>query len=117
MAAVGGSNGKTTTKEMVGAILATRRRRSPAEPEIWAAHLAVVEGEALGKPDEAKTLLTNIDAEVNRVGWVQLQNQYDNWKASHWFVEGSAAKTVECRECHMPLVPSHDPARGDDASE
>src|SRR5581483_359002 len=25
-----------------------------------------------------------IDQEVNRVGWVQLQNQYDNWAASHW---------------------------------
>ncbi len=35
----------------VGAILATRRRRSPAEPEIWAAHLAVVEGEAIGEPE------------------------------------------------------------------
>src|SRR5207302_5256125 len=34
-----------------GAILATRRRRSPAEPEIWAAHHAVVEGETLGKPE------------------------------------------------------------------
>jgi cyclic beta-1,2-glucan synthetase len=34
-----------------GAILATRRRRSPAEPEIWAAHLAVVEGEAVGDPE------------------------------------------------------------------
>ena len=34
-----------------GAILATRRRRSPGEPEIWAAHLAVVEGEAVGKPE------------------------------------------------------------------
>jgi hypothetical protein len=56
-----------------------------------------------------------IDQEVNRVGWVQLQNQYDNWKASHWFVEGEPAKTVECRECHMPLVESTDPARGDDA--
>jgi cyclic beta-1,2-glucan synthetase len=33
-----------------GAILATRRRRSPGEPEIWAAHLAVVEGEAVGEP-------------------------------------------------------------------
>ncbi len=32
-----------------GAILATRRRRSPAEPELWAAHLAVVEGEAIGE--------------------------------------------------------------------
>ncbi len=30
--------------EEVGAILATRRRRSPDEPEVWAAHLAVVEG-------------------------------------------------------------------------
>jgi cyclic beta-1,2-glucan synthetase len=33
-----------------GAIIATRRRRSPAEPEIWAAHLGVVEGEAVGPP-------------------------------------------------------------------
>src|SRR6185312_3356285 len=32
----------------VGAILATRRRRSPDEPELWAAHLAVVEGESVG---------------------------------------------------------------------
>ncbi|MCB1035876.1 MAG: hypothetical protein KDD47_18795, partial [Acidobacteria bacterium] len=54
-----------------------------------------------------------IDQEVNRVGWVQLQNQYDNWKASHWFVDGDPAKTIECRECHMPLVASTDPARGD----
>ncbi|MBA3516988.1 MAG: glycosyl transferase, partial [Rhizobiales bacterium] len=28
-----------------GALIATRRRRSPGEPEIWAAHFAVVEGE------------------------------------------------------------------------
>jgi len=55
-----------------------------------------------------------IDQEVNRVGWVQLQNQYDNWKASHWFVEGDPAQTIECRECHMPLVASQDPAAGDD---
>ncbi len=32
----------------VGALLATRRRRSPDEPEVWAAHLAVVEGESVG---------------------------------------------------------------------
>ena len=35
----------------VGAILATRRRRSSADPEIWAAHHAVVEGETLGNPE------------------------------------------------------------------
>ena len=56
-----------------------------------------------------------IDQEVNRVGWVQLQNQYDNWAASHWNHKGDPLKTVECRECHMPLVDSIDPAAGDDA--
>ena len=34
-----------------GTILATRRRRSPSEQEIWAAHLAIVDGEAVGKPE------------------------------------------------------------------
>jgi cyclic beta-1,2-glucan synthetase len=32
----------------VGTLLATRRRRSPDEPEIWGAHLAVIEGESVG---------------------------------------------------------------------
>ena len=54
-----------------------------------------------------------IDAEVNRVGWVQLQNQYDNWANSHWNKKGDPSKTVECRECHMPLMDSRDPAAGD----
>ncbi|PKU24746.1 glycosyl transferase [Telmatospirillum siberiense] len=34
----------------LGVILATRRRRGPDEPQIWAAHLSVVDGEAVGKP-------------------------------------------------------------------
>ncbi len=29
----------------LGVIIATRRRRSPSDPEVWAAHIAVVEGE------------------------------------------------------------------------
>ena len=33
------------------AILATRRRRSPSEPEIWAAHHSVAEGDGVGKPE------------------------------------------------------------------
>ncbi|HXQ47507.1 MAG TPA: glucoamylase family protein, partial [Caulobacteraceae bacterium] len=33
----------------LGAIVATRRQRAPTEPQIWAAHLAVVGGEAVGK--------------------------------------------------------------------
>ena len=34
-----------------GALLATRRRRTPGEPEIWAVQHAVVEGEALRAPE------------------------------------------------------------------
>ena len=34
----------------VGALLATRRPRSAGEPQVWAAHLAVVEGETVGAP-------------------------------------------------------------------
>jgi hypothetical protein len=62
-----------------------------------------------------------IDQEINGVGWVQLQNQYDNWRKSHWYTadpEGDGTtsdprKTISCRECHMPLADSMDPARGD----
>ncbi|MCH8242097.1 MAG: hypothetical protein IH897_05735 [Planctomycetes bacterium] len=54
-----------------------------------------------------------IDEEVNQIGWVQLQNQYDNWRKSRWYHEGDPTKTVTCRECHMPLQDSTDPAAGD----
>ncbi len=56
-----------------------------------------------------------IDQEVNNVGWVQLQNQYDNWRKSRWNHPDDPRKTIECRECHMPLTASRDPASGDDA--
>jgi len=56
-----------------------------------------------------------IDEEINQVGWVQLQNQYDNWRKSRWNKPGDPTQTVECRECHMPLTDSADPARGDEA--
>ncbi|MEE9296160.1 MAG: multiheme c-type cytochrome [Phycisphaerae bacterium] len=54
-----------------------------------------------------------IDEEVNLIGWVQLQNQYDTWRKSRWYHEGDATKTITCRECHMPLADSTDPAAGD----
>lgn len=54
-----------------------------------------------------------IDQEINKVGWVQLQNQFDNWRQSRWNHPGNPEKTIECRECHMPLVTSTDPAAGD----
>lgn len=54
-----------------------------------------------------------IDEEINRVGWVQLQNQYDNWRKSRWNHPGDAKRTIECRECHMALTRSDDPSAGD----
>jgi cyclic beta-1,2-glucan synthetase len=33
----------------ISALLATRRRRSPGDPEVWAAHLAIAEGETVGE--------------------------------------------------------------------
>lgn len=54
-----------------------------------------------------------IDEEINNVGWVQLQNQYDNWRKSRWNHPDDPKKTIECRECHMYLVDSEDPASGD----
>ncbi len=54
-----------------------------------------------------------IDEELNDVGWVQGQNQYDNWRKSRWHHEGDVEKTIACRDCHMPLQQSDDPAAGD----
>jgi hypothetical protein len=55
-----------------------------------------------------------IDTEVNTdIGKVQGQNQYDSWKNSRWHHPDDPDRTVTCRECHMPLVASNDPARGD----
>jgi hypothetical protein len=54
-----------------------------------------------------------INKQVNGVGWVQLQNQYDNWRKSHWNHPREPMKSIECRECHMPLVKTFDPANGD----
>jgi hypothetical protein len=55
-----------------------------------------------------------IDEEINHVGWVQLQNQYDNWRKSRWNHGKDPRKTIECRECHMPLEASNDAGNGDD---
>lgn len=46
-----------------GALLATRRRRTPTEPPVWAAHLSVVDGDSVGdvqyETDRGKFLTRN----------------------------------------------------------
>jgi hypothetical protein len=55
-----------------------------------------------------------VDMEVNTdIGKVQGQNQYDSWKNSRWHHADDPRRDLSCRECHMPLVDSIDPARGD----
>jgi hypothetical protein len=56
-----------------------------------------------------------VDQEINNFGWVQLQNQYDNWRKSKWNHPGDPRTTIECRECHMPLTDGAEPAAGDAA--
>ena len=47
-------------------------------------------------------------------GIAQEQNEYDSWKNGRWYHEENEELRIQCRECHMPLVDSDDPASGDD---
>ena len=50
---------------------------------------------------------------LNRFGLTPGQNQYDEWRKSHWHVEDSG-KDLSCRDCHMRLVfDSADPGHGE----
>ncbi len=49
---------------------------------------------------------------LNRFGLSPGQNQYDEWRNSHWHVEGSD-RDLSCRDCHMRLVDSEDPGAGE----
>jgi cyclic beta-1,2-glucan synthetase len=71
---------QTEYDSTIGAILATRRRRETNEPEIWAAHLAVVEGETVGEieieTDRARFLGRGRDARtpIAMIGGKALSN-------------------------------------------
>jgi tetratricopeptide (TPR) repeat protein len=57
----------------------------------------------------------HLDLPVNSYRWIRGFNEYDNWQASG--VSGQGARSfyypkepMQCADCHMPLVPSTDPA-------
>ncbi len=51
---------------------------------------------------------------LNRFGLSPGQNQYDEWRKSHWHTEDPETD-LSCRDCHMRLVyDSEDPGRGED---
>ncbi len=55
----------------LGVLIATRRKRSPSDPDVWAAHIAVVEGEQSGplqhETDRAKFIGRGRSAEAARM--------------------------------------------------
>jgi Tfp pilus assembly protein PilF len=60
----------------------------------------------------------HLDVPVNAYRWFRGFNDYDNWQASGVSGEGARsfyypAKPQKCADCHMPLVPSRDPAARD----
>lgn len=57
----------------------------------------------------------HLDIPVNNYRWFRGFNDYDNWQASGVSGEGARSfyypsKPAHCGTCHMPLVPSNDPA-------
>lgn len=57
----------------------------------------------------------HLDVPVNNYRWFRGFNDYDNWQASGVSGEGARSfyypsKPAHCGTCHMPLVPSNDPA-------
>ena len=60
----------------------------------------------------------HLDVPVNDYRWFRGFNDYDNWQASGVSGQGARsfyypAKPQKCADCHMPLVPSRDPAAKD----
>ena len=56
----------------------------------------------------------HLDVPVNNYRWFRGFNEYDNWQASGVSGQGARSfyyppKSMNCADCHMPLVPSQDP--------
>jgi Domain of unknown function (DUF4405)/Cytochrome c554 and c-prime len=54
-----------------------------------------------------------IDKRINHVGWVQLQNQYDDWKHGKWNTDPNPADRLRCQQCHMYYQPAPSEALAD----
>ncbi len=54
-----------------------------------------------------------IDKQINHVGWVQLQNQYDDWKQGKWNTDPDPSHRLRCQQCHMYYQDGASPALAD----
>ena len=60
----------------------------------------------------------HLDQPVNHYRWIRGFNEYDAWQASGVSGQGARSfyyppKSQNCRDCHMPMVPSTDPGNRD----
>jgi len=77
-------------------------------------HLADYDRNVLRKPEFCGACHKQFIPEaLNRFGLSPGQNQYDEWRNSHWHVADTDTN-LSCRDCHMRLVhDSRDPGRGE----
>ncbi len=54
-----------------------------------------------------------IDKNINHVGWVQLQNQYDDWRLGKWNTAPNPTHRLRCQDCHMYYQTVASPAQAD----
>lgn len=59
-----------------------------------------------------------MDKDMNNWGWVKMQDEYTAWLESPFSHHGddlfADSQSKNCQDCHMPLMPSQDPAVGKD---
>ena len=53
---------------------------------------------------------TTTSGSDTNIGIAQEQNEYDSWRNGHWFDEDDPDATLQCIDCHMPMVASSEPA-------
>lgn len=46
-------------------------------------------------------------------GLTQEKSEFDSWVESRWYHPDDPSRNISCRECHMPLQDTPDPASGD----
>lgn len=69
----------------------------------------------LSTPQECATChVQYMDKDMNGVGWVKMQDEYSAWLNSHYSGQSSQTfkqeNSLDCIDCHMPLVPTSDPS-------
>ena len=69
----------------------------------------------LGQPQMCATCHAQfMDKDINKWGWVKMQDEYSAWLNSPWSKQSqqtfSQQKTMRCQDCHLPLAPLNDPS-------